>query len=141
MIVKAYQIKKIYMGNFTYGADLLDSIQCFIEERSLKVGSINLIGAAQVANFGYYNPTTSVYEKISIDHQVEIVSCMGNISMRNGKPMAHVHITLSDDQGHCFAGHLLPGTIVFVGEFVITEFDGPPLERHVHPTLGVPLWF
>ncbi len=140
MIVNDYQIKKVYMGNFTYGSDLMDSIQSFIEEHHIQVGCINLIGAAQKANFGYYNPVSKVYESITLDQQAEIVSCMGNISMRDGRPMAHVHITLSDHQGRCFAGHLLPGTVVFVGEFVITELDGPILERKIDNIIGVPLW-
>lgn len=140
MIYNEYNVKTIHMGRFDYGADLLNSIQEFIEEHDITMGTIKLIGAVQRANLGYYNPQISKYEEIHIPKQLEIANSMGNISMRDGKPMAHVHLTVSDNTGSCFAGHLLSGNIIFVSEFIITELDGPLMERKIDKQIGVPLW-
>ncbi len=140
MIVNKYTVKNTYLGRFDYGADLHLSIEQFIISNNIKMGTIQLIGAVQKANLGYYNPQTTQYESIAIDKQLEIASGIGNISMRDGQPMAHVHLTVSDNTGRCYAGHLLEGNIIFVSEFIITELDGPIMERKADSSTGVTLW-
>jgi len=88
----------------------------------------------------FYNQEKREYEFIKIDQPLEITNLTGNISIRDGIPMAHAHITLSDSTGKAFGGHLAAGTIVFAGEWIIESFDGPVFERVFDQETGLPLW-
>ena len=54
------------------------------------------------------------YEEIVIEGELEIVSLLGNVSLKEGKPFVHAHITVSKKGGETFGGHLLPGSIISV---------------------------
>ena len=89
---------------------------------------------------GFYDQQARKYDFIEIDKQLEITKLIGNISLRDGKPMVHAHITLSDSQGNAFGGHLAPGTIVFACEFIMNSYDGPDHIRDYDEQTGLPLW-
>ena len=104
MIIKNYQIKNIYMGRLDFDSDLLNEINKIINEKNIKTGSISLIGAINGLKIGYYKQDEKQYiylDDIYNDKPFEIVSCKGNISLKDKKPFAHVHIVASDRQGHC----------------------------------------
>jgi predicted DNA-binding protein with PD1-like motif len=71
---------------------------------------------------------------------LEITSLTGNVSIKDGKPLVHVHVTLADKKGNAFGGHLAEGTIVFACEVCIQVFQGEPLKRGFDKTTGLPLW-
>ena len=70
---------------------------------------------------------------------MEIVSLNANLSLRNGKPFVHAHIALGDRDGRVYGGHLMPGTEIFVFEYVLTVGKGF-LERVHDPDLNLDLW-
>jgi predicted DNA-binding protein with PD1-like motif len=49
-------------------------------------------------------------------------------------------VTLADDRGTCYGGHLAPGTVVFACEFVVQAFQGPAFERMYDDETGLALW-
>ena len=53
----------------------------------------------------------------------------GNISLKDGKPFAHIHLVLSDEEGRSIGGHCFEGCYVFVCELVIRELIGEELYR------------
>ena len=81
-----------------------------------------MIGAISGAKLGYFHLKANEYRDFTVNEDVEVVSCMGNISMLNGKPMVHAHMIVSDEAGKCYGGHLMKGCKVSVTiELVITE--------------------
>jgi predicted DNA-binding protein with PD1-like motif len=54
--------------------------------------------------------------------------------------MVHAHITLADDKGRVFGGHLASGTIIFACECVIEKFDGQAFRRIYDEETGLVLW-
>ena len=54
--------------------------------------------------------------------------------------MVHAHMTLSDENGKTYGGHLAAGTIVFASEIVIRSFNEEPLKRGKDEETGLPLW-
>ena len=50
-------------------------------------------------------------------------ACSGNVSLLNGEPIVHAHITFADEQGRCFGGHLGPNTLVFNMEILLTTLS------------------
>jgi hypothetical protein len=137
---KPYSVKRTYIGRLPYGADLLESITKICKEENIRTGKVMAIGAVQKAMLSFYNQREKRYENMEIDHEMEIVSCIGNVSVLNGQPAVHCHITLADNNGRCIGGHLMIGTVVFACEVVIDELDGEILNRHHDEQTGLPLW-
>ncbi len=69
----------------------------------------------------------------------EITKLVGNVSLKEGRPMVHAHVTLADE-GKAFGGHLAPGTVVFACEFIIQVFEGVSLTRSLDAETGLQLW-
>lgn len=133
-------IERRFMGRFPYGKDLLEEINKVIASENIRSGEIRIIGAVSKAVFGYYDAQSKNYIYISKDEHMEILNATGNISVKDGKPFAHVHITLADKNGNAFGGHLMEGTIIFAAEFVITDYGDNNLERVYDETTGLQLW-
>ncbi|HHY60461.1 MAG TPA: DNA-binding protein [Clostridia bacterium] len=123
------------------GRDLLDAVEELRAEAGITHGQVEMIGALRRAVLGYYDQQKREYKNIEINRPVEIVSGIGNISLRDGKPFAHIHLCVSDEEGRCFGGHLMPGTEVFAGEIFIREIEvDPPLKREYDDATGLYLW-
>jgi len=128
------------MGRLPHGGDLLETLTELCIRHDVRLGRVEAIGAVSRARVGYYDQTKHEYRCLELDRPLEILSLIGNVSLRDGRPMVHAHITLGDDQGHAFGGHLAPGTIVFACECTLQAFEGPPLERKPDATTGLMLW-
>ena len=112
--------KRSFIGKLTYDADLLEELTGVCEKEGIRLGCVQAIGAVKKARVGFYDQQQRKYCFLEIDENLEITNLIGNISIRDGKPMVHAHITLSDSKGRSFGGHLSDGTIIFACEFIIT---------------------
>lgn len=133
-------LKNTYIGKFDYDCDVLAAINEFCHNNDINSGWFSIIGAVKTSCLGFYNQEDKKYTVKKFDEPMEIVSCSGNISIKDGKPFAHMHIVLSDESGCAFGGHVMHGTIVFAGEFIIQSYEGEKLVRGLDGQTGLPLW-
>lgn len=132
--------KRIFMGRIPHGDDLLASLTDFVRQKGIKKGKLQMIGAVQRAVVGFYNSQEEKYVNTELDRPLEVLSLIGNVSLKDGQPFIHAHITLGDEKGECYGGHLMDGTIVFASEFIVEEFEGEDLVREYDKTTGLTLW-
>ena len=131
---------RVLMGRGEFGGDLLDEITAVCRAEGVTLGRVEALGAVQKGRVGFYNQTDREYQFLELDRHLEITALVGNVSLRDGRPMVHAHVTLSDEQGNAFGGHLAPGTVIFACEFVIQELAGDALTRGFDEQTGLPLW-
>ena len=131
---------EFFMGKLSHGGDLLEEMTDICGRKNIQLGRVEAMGAVQKARLAFYNQQTQEYQFFSIDQPLEITKLIGNISLKDGNPMVHAHITLSDKTGKAYGGHLAPGTVVFACEFILEIFEGPVLERKFDKETGLPLW-
>jgi len=132
--------KRTFIGKLDYGSDLLEELISVCQKEDIYLGKVDAIGAVQKARLAYYDQKERKYHFFQIDKHLEIAGLLGNISIRDGKPMVHAHITLADKDGHAYGGHLAPGTTIFACEFIIKAYDGPEYVREQDEETGLPLW-
>lgn len=135
-----YQVGRTLLIRLPHGEDLLGALNGICRKMRIGSGVINVIGAVKNAVVGYYHQDTKEYQAIPLDQTWEIASCSGNISVKDGSPIVHAHIVLSDETGKAVGGHLMPGTEIFAAEASILELKGQPLVRRTDDTTGLPLW-
>ncbi len=140
MAMNEYAYKKTHIGRIPHGSDLLKGLTEFVTKKDIRCGKLQMIGAVKRAVLGFYDSSNGQYRDILFEKPMEVLSLMGNITTKDGKPFIHAHITLGDDKGHSFGGHLAEGTIVFAAEVIINEFEGEILERKYDETTKLALW-
>ncbi len=131
---------RVLVGRLAHGSDLVDELNRICAEKKIVAGRVEVIGAAQKARFGYYDQAEKKYGFREVAEPLEILALVGNISLKDGSPFVHAHVTLSDEEGRAVGGHLAEGTIVFAAEFHIEELTGVELNRVLDETTGLPLW-
>lgn len=130
----------VLMGRLALGADLLEELTARCREHGIRLGRIAGIGAVTKARLSFYGQAEREYHPIELDGPLEILCLEGNVSLKDGEPFVHAHLTLSDGTGRTFGGHLARGTEVFACECVIEAYDGALLERRLDDATGLPLW-
>jgi uncharacterized protein len=139
-MVEDYKLGRIFLGRLEHGADLLNELYQLCQSQNIQMGTLQVIGAVQRACIGFYDQGKKLYQQITLPNPAEIVCCIGNISSKDEKIFIHAHLTLSDEQGKSWGGHLMPGTIIFAAEFQIQELQGKILQRSEDPVTGLTLW-
>jgi hypothetical protein len=130
----------VYMGRLPHGADLLEALTELCREKSVTLGRVEAMGAVRSATIGYYDQSEWTYGFHEISEPLEILTLVGNVSLKDGEVMVHAHVTLAHEDGRAVGGHLAAGTPVFACEYVIEAFDGTPLLRSYDEETGLPLW-
>lgn len=140
LVCSEFQTGRRFIGRLPHDKDLIASIEEFCKENSIKMAVFSLIGAVKSAAIGAYDQKQQVYVTFAEKAPLEIITCTGNISLKDGTPFVHAHIELGDEQGKTFGGHLFSETIIYAGEIDIQELTGKPLERAYDETTGLALW-
>ncbi|MEW5803749.1 MAG: DUF296 domain-containing protein [bacterium] len=139
-MIEQYGLGRLFLGRLEHGADLLAELHRVCESESIRMGTLQVIGAVQRACVGFYHQREKRYQQITIPNPSEILCCLGNISFKDGKVFIHAHITLSDEEGNARGGHLMSETTIFAAEFQIQELQGKVLQRHEDSVTGLALW-
>ncbi len=134
------KIKNTFVTRMILGEDILKTIQEIASENKIAAGQLSLIGAVSKATLGYFDRKSKQYKSFSIDEDLEVVSCMGNIAIaENGDYIVHAHMIVADEEGKCYGGHLMEGCEVSVTiELIINVFDGKLL-RSIDTDTGLNL--
>ncbi len=139
MAVVEYTLRRQLMIRVHHGSDLVKFLFDTAKNKGLGTASLTAIGALQNARIGYYDQSGHEYKEWNVESPHEIVSCTGNISMKDGEPFVHAHVVLADRDGSTKGGHLFKGT-VFAAEVHLWELAGPTLEREYDSVIGLSLW-
>ncbi|MBN1216674.1 MAG: DNA-binding protein [Candidatus Lokiarchaeota archaeon] len=102
--------------------DIIDSLIKIVKKHNIKSGLINIIGALKKVTLGYFDITQKDYKFETIIDDVELLSCMGNISYKDEDPLIHLHIIVGRNDFSVNGGHLgQPSIISVTGEVYIYE--------------------
>lgn len=140
MLIKRVRAKDVLLGRLQRGDDLLEALTVLVRQEGVRLGRLEALGAVEKARVGYYDQEAYEYRYLDFDQDLEILALVGNVSLRDGQPMVHAHLTLGDAQGRAFGGHLVPGTRVFACEFAIEVLEGAELHRGHDEATRLPLW-
>lgn len=130
----------MFMGKLPHKADLIGSLTEAATANGIWAGAIQVMGALQGAKVGFYDQWSKTYRELTFAKPLEIVSGMGNVSLRDGKPFVHLHLSLSDEEGKVFGGHAMEGCTVFAAEYIIMPLTGATPLRVFDETTGLYLW-
>ena len=129
-----------FVGRLPHGKDLIASIEDFCIESSIQMATFSVIGTVSSATIGVYDQKQQVYVTFTENMPMEVITCVGNVSLKDQAPVIHAHIVLGDECGKIIGGHLFSETVLYAGEMDLQELVGKPLERNYDRTTGLFLW-
>ena len=115
------------------------TFESFAEIKGVGCAWLNGIGALENPEIGYYSISDKSYHRKHFNGEFELTSLIGNITIKEGKPFAHTHITFSDTNYKVFGGHLFDAKITAAGEFFM-QLGNDKISREMNHEIGLPLW-
>jgi predicted DNA-binding protein with PD1-like motif len=106
---------------FDRGDEFIEGLTSFAKENQLGGSHFTAIGAFRDVVFGYFNRDKKEYEKIPVREQVEVLSLIGDIALRDGAPQVHAHAVVGKSDGTAHGGHILEAHVWPTLEVVLSE--------------------
>ncbi|HEY1649690.1 MAG TPA: PPC domain-containing DNA-binding protein [Terracidiphilus sp.] len=130
---------KTYAVVFETGDEISSGLSQFASEQKLAGSSFKAIGALSSVKLAWLNWKTKKYEpSVVLDEQVELVSLIGDIALKDGKPQVHAHLIVAKSDGTAHGGHLLEAHVRPTCEVVLTE-SPKHLRKQMDPESGLAL--
>ncbi|MGA7217864.1 MAG: PPC domain-containing DNA-binding protein [Candidatus Sulfotelmatobacter sp.] len=124
---------------FETGDEIATVLKRFSKEQGLAGSSFKAIGALSYAKLGWFNWETKKYETACLlDEQVELLSLIGDVALKDGEPQVHAHVVIGKSDGTAHGGHLLEARVRPTCELILTE-SPTHLRKKVDPESGIAL--
>ena len=114
----AKRVDKVYIVSIQNNYHIVETLTDFIKDQDIQAGEVTGIGAVSEATLRFFNFETKTYVDKTFREQMEVTNISGNVSVIEGNPVLHLHITLGRENYTALAGHLLEATIHGAGEFI-----------------------
>jgi predicted DNA-binding protein with PD1-like motif len=131
------QYPKTFILIFKTGDELAKGLLQFAEQEKLSAASFKAVGAFSSVRLGWYSWESKKYEpSVTLDEQVELLSLIGDVALKDGKPVVHAHAVIGKKDGTAYGGHLLEAHIRPTCEVVLTE-SPTPLQKFIDLESGL----
>jgi predicted DNA-binding protein with PD1-like motif len=127
---------KTFVLVFETGDELAKGLLEFAEQEKLSAASFKAVGALSSLRLGW---ESKKYEpSVTLDEQVELLSLIGDVALKDGKPVVHAHAVIGKKDGTAHGGHLLEAHIRPTCEVILTE-SPIHLQKQIDPQSGLAL--
>jgi predicted DNA-binding protein with PD1-like motif len=120
------------------GEEAVEAVTQTVRTHRIGAAQVTAVGAFSSAELGYFDRDRREYAPIPVTGQVEVLSLLGDIAVRDGVPEAHLHAVLGREDGSTMGGHLLRGEVWPTLEVIITEV-AEELGKRFDPETGLAL--
>lgn len=120
------------------GDEAFSELGTFASENSLTAAGLTAVGGTREVTLGYFDPEINDYRSTTFSEQLEVLSLVGDIASKDGRPAVHAHLTLGREDSSTIGGHLQRLTVWPTLEVVVTETPAH-LAKTVDPETGLAL--
>lgn len=107
------------------GEEILEALCTVCKKEQIMLASVGGIGAVNDVTLGVFNSEKFQYESQRFTGDMEIASCTGNVTHKDGEVYLHLHMVVGNvTKGLICAGHLNRAIISLTGEFILRVIDG-----------------
>ena len=112
-----------YQLRLESGEELGATLKSFCTERQIGFAQMTGLGAVRSATVAYWNSFSEQYETHELDDQMEVVSLIGNVAIRDGEPFSHIHLGLGRSDLTLIGGHFNAAVAHPMLEIWLTTID------------------
>jgi predicted DNA-binding protein with PD1-like motif len=106
---------------FDKGDEVIAGLTSFVRDRGITAGRFTAIGAFRELTLGFFDWEKKQYQKIPIHAQVEVLSLVGDVALKDGQPTLHAHVVVGKADGTAHGGHLIEGYVRPTLEVMLVE--------------------
>jgi len=128
-----------YVIRLDRGEEIVAKLKEVAQKEGIKLAYLTGIGAVGKVTAGVFDTKEKEFKGHTWEGDLEVVSIGGNINTMNGDTYAHFHISIADEEGHVYGGHLTEAVISGTGEMVLTEIKGN-VDREYDEEIGLNLF-
>ena len=101
------------------GDEIINCLTMLQEQE--KFGFAQVIGLAAVdeVEIGVFDVGEKVFRGNTFKGTFEVSNLTANLTMMEGQPYVHAHMTFGDESGRAYGGHLVRARISATGEFMV----------------------
>lgn len=130
---------KTYVLTFYTGEELASGLKQFAIDEKLTGSSFKAIGAFSSVKLGWFDWETKEYRtSVVFNEQVELVSLIGDVALKDGKQQVHAHVVVAKSDGTAHGGHLMEAQVRPTCEVVLVE-SPEKLQKRLDPESGLAL--
>lgn len=118
------------------GEEVVSSLIELAQREKIRTANISGIGALSETIMGCFNGERKEFVGKEYRGDLELLSLLGNITVKDGEPYIHLHIAIADETGMTFGGHLKSAIIGMTGEFFVQICD-LSVDRRFDDSLGI----
>jgi predicted DNA-binding protein with PD1-like motif len=111
--------QQIFEVRFSTGDELLSGLTDLALKNHITSAYITGIGGLSTGVLGWGDVSNGAFKKIPIDRKAELVSLVGDISMRDGQPYVHLHGVVAFSDGSTRGGHVIEAHVAPVAEIAV----------------------
>ena len=123
---------------FDSGDNVMSGLERTAQEQGLSSSSFTALGAFARVTLGFFDLNIKDYKRIEINEQVEVLSLVGVVALKDKQPKIHAHVVVGKADGTAHGGHLMEATVRPTLEVVLVEAD-QHLQRRLDPETGLAL--
>lgn len=127
-----------YVLRLEPGEELVTTLCEFVERREILGGYLLAFGALSRVRLQFFDTVRNEYLVNDVDRQVEVVSLLGNVARKDGKPKLHLHGAFGDRDAKTYSGHVAEAVVNPTLEVFLTEL-GLELRRERDEKTGLDL--
>jgi predicted DNA-binding protein with PD1-like motif len=129
-LIEEHQGERTFALVFDAGDEVTSGLRAFAKEANLTAARLTAIGAFRDVTLGFFDPDRKEYLKTRLWEQVEVLSLLGNVAVRDGRPAVHAHVVVGKRDGTAHGGHLLEAHVRPTLEVIVVESP-----NHLHREL------
>ncbi len=129
---------KTFAVIFETGDEVMSGLLDFARRQQLEGAHFTAIGAFSDVVLGYFDWEKKDYRHIPVREQVEVLSLVGDVALKDGQPQVHAHAVLGRSDGAACGGHLLEAHVRPTLEVILAE-SPQHLVRKLDPQSGLAL--
>lgn len=127
------------IARFERGEEVHAALKEIALKEDIKLATISALGATDDFTIGVYKVDDKSYSEKNFKGIFEILSINGTITTKDGEYYPHLHISVADDKGYGFGGHLIEANISVTCEMVIDIIYGR-VDRKIDDDIGINLF-
>lgn len=128
-LINSTRKTRTYVLFFSPGDEVRSGITEFAQKYRIKSAQYSAIGDATSVKVAFFDYDKKMFKATSINEPSEVTALTGNITLFNGNPVAHSHVSVATEDGMLKGGHLLELIVGPTLELFVTTYSTPLLKR------------
>lgn len=109
----------VFQTRFSAGDEILSGLTDLAIKHQITSGYITGLGGLSGALLAFGDPKVGAFRKVPITDKCELVSLVGDISERDGRPVVHLHAVVAFADGSTKAGHVMEAHVAPIAEIAV----------------------